>query len=180
MKRVHNSIKYILAALVSAILLSCTKNNGYYAVGAQRNAAAETPVIGAVLDSGILNSGLRKMQLNMSSLPYELYGADNQVTYVTASTNFTLFVNSDGTIPAGDYTYAAQSPNSPFTFGSGYLVVKQDSTNTNASLSYKIVNGKISISQNGSGYLVSLNINLSTGMTASEVYSGNLTYDDSK
>jgi hypothetical protein len=179
MKAVVNSIKFILAASVSAILISCTKNNGYYSVGTQPNATAETPVIGAILDSGMVNPGIRKMLLNLSSLPYELYGSDNQVTYVTASTNFKLYANSDGTVPAGDYTFAAQGQNSPFTFNSGNLIV-QDSTNANASLSYKIVNGKITIGRNGSGYMVSLNINLSTGLTASEVYTGNLTYDDSK
>lgn len=179
MKRVVNSINFLLAASVSALLVSCTKSNGFYSVGAQANSPAQTPVIGAIIDSGMVNIGIRKMQLNLSSLPFELYGADNQVTYVSASTNFGLFVNSDGTIPAGDYTYSATDQNSAFTFKSGNLMV-QDSTNANASQSYKIVSGKINISQNGSAFIVTLNINLSTGLTANQIYTGNLTYEDSK
>lgn len=179
MRPAFNSLKYILAASMAVTMLSCTKNNGFYSVGTQANSQAETPVIGAILDSGMVNTGIRKLELNLSSLPYELYGSDNQVTYVSASTNFDLFVNSDGTIPAGDYTYSATGQNAAFTFKPGNFMV-QDSTNANASLSYKIVNGKISISQNGSAYKVSLSINLSTGLTANEVYTGNLTYEDSK
>ena len=168
----------IFLSFVILIVASCSKNDkmGQPVV---KTPVSQTPVpvIGSILDSGTVSTGLRVMKMNLSTLPYTLYDTNENVSYVSASTSVELFVNQDALIPTGEYSFS--NSKSPFTFGAGVInmTVGGDSYSTQSD---KIVNGKITITQDGNKYAVSLDISLASGMTTSEIYSGVLGYSDSK
>jgi hypothetical protein len=169
-----------LLLLISFVILiaSCSKKDNIgQPVIKTPVSVTPVPVLGTILDSGMVSTGIRVMKMNLGTLPYTLYDSNENVSYVSASTSLELFVNQDALIPTGEYSFS--NSKSPFTFGSGAInmTVGGDSYSTQSD---KIVSGKITITQDGNKYAVSLEISLASGMTASQIYSGTLGYADSK
>lgn len=165
-------------SLMILILVSCSKKDDTFTQGiGQTYNPPPVATIGSIIDSGLLNTGVRVMKMDLSTLPFILYGSNDEVSYVSASTTAALYVNNDGSIPSGVYTFSDNISRVPFTFDTGFLMVASggDPLVTNPD---KIVSGKITVNNDGSKYQVSLEINLASGMTASEIFTGSLTYED--
>jgi hypothetical protein len=171
---------FTFISLMILILVSCSKKDDTLSPGiGQTYNPPPAAVIGSIIDSGLVNTDVRVMKMDLSTLPFTLYGVNEEVSYVSASTSAALYVNSDGSIPSGEYTFSEGNSRLPFTFSSAVLnaVAEGDPSVTNPD---KITGGTITVNQDGSKYHVSLEINLASGMTASEIFTGSLTYEDFK
>jgi hypothetical protein len=167
-------------SFAALILISCSKKDDtIQPVTKPPVTNTPVPVIGSIVDSGAVNTGLRVMRMDLSTLPFTLYDANENVSYVSASTSAALYVNQDGLIPTGQYSFSDSDSKSPFTFSAGILklAVGSDSYGTSSD---KITDGMITITQDGNKYAVSLEINLASGRTTSQIFSGALGYEDSK
>jgi hypothetical protein len=170
----------MLFGFVSVILFSCSKKDDTIqpVYKPPDNPGTLNP-IGTIVDSGLVASNTRIMKMELSTLPYTLYGSNEEVSYVSASTTVALYVNQDGLIPAGEYSFVSSDSKAPFTFTTGVLKLMAGS-DSNGATTDQIVDGKINITQDGDKYAVSLEINLASGKTASEIFTGSLAYADSK
>jgi hypothetical protein len=170
----------ILLSFVALIVISCSKKDDTTPpVSKPPVNNPSVAVIGSIVDSGAVVSGLRIMRMDLSSLPFTLYDANENVSYVSASTSAALYVNQDGLIPTGSYSFSGTDSKSPFTFSAGVLNLAVGS-DAIAKSSDKIVDGIITITQDGNKYAVSLDLNLASGRTTSQIFSGALGYEDSK
>jgi hypothetical protein len=129
--------------------------------------------IGAIVDTGAITTGIRYMETALYEQYLTLKGTADEVTHAMIEVKVAFYVNSDGHIPSGEYTFS--NSKTPFTFDSGSLIYSQ-LFNTKID---RIVGGTIAVSQIGKTYVLSLKVQLDSGMTASQVYQGSLAYTDS-
>jgi|WetSurMetagenome_2_1015567.scaffolds.fasta_scaffold90733_2 hypothetical protein len=167
-------------ALISLIISSCSKKDDtLQPVYTPPVGTGTANPIGTIVDSGLVDTNTRVMKMEISTMPYTFYGSNEEVSYVSASTSVSLYVNEDGLIPTGEYSLASPDSKAPFTFSSGVLNLISGG-DSNGSTTDQIVGGKINIVQDGDKYAVSFHINLASGKTTSEIFSGSLAYADSK
>lgn len=170
----------ILFGLVGLIILSCSKKDNLVNPVVVPTVTQSNPTaIGAILDSGVVNSSTRVMKMALNTQNFTLYGSNEEVSYAAAKVKIAFYVNNDGLIPSGDYTFSNSNAKTPFTFDSGVLIftIGSDSYNTSSD---QIVDGTVSVLQTGNNYVFALQISLASGLTASQSYSGEIAYADSK
>lgn len=170
----------LLFICISLIMISCSKKEDTLQPVVVPPVSQPSPKsIGAIVDSGIVNTGTRVMVMGLNTENFTLYGANEEVSYVPAKVKVAFYVNNDGLIPSGDYNYSNSPSKSPFTFDSGVLMltIGSDSFSTQSD---QIVDGVITVSQDGDKYVFSLQISLASGKTASQIFSGSIGYADSK
>jgi hypothetical protein len=160
--------------------ISCSKKDDTI------NPVVKTPVthpsptaIGAIVDSGTVSQGTRVMKMDLNPQYFTLYGSEDQVSYANAKVNVAFYVNNDGLIPSGEYSFSNSDGKTPFTFDSAALTYIPGS-NSQASTSDQVVDGTITVNQQGNIYVFSLQINLASGLTTSQIYSGVFDYADYK
>lgn len=135
--------------------------------------------IGAIVDSGDVSPGTRVMKMVLNPQYFTLYGSEEQVSYTVAKVTVAFYVNNDGLIPSGEYRFSNSDGKTPYTFDSATLSYIPGSS-SQASNTDQVVDGTINVNQQGSIYVFSLDINLASGMTTSQIYSGVFDYADSK
>jgi hypothetical protein len=169
----------LLITCVSLIMISCSKKEDTQQPAVPSVNQPSPISIGAIVDSGIVNTGTRAMVMDLNTENFILYGANEEVAYVPAKVRVAFYVNNDGLIPSGDYNYSNSYSKSPYTFDSGVLMlaVGSDSFTTQSD---QIVDGVITVRQDGNKYVFSLQITLASGMTASQSFSGSIVYADRK
>ena len=170
----------ILFGIVVFFMLSCSKKDNLMNPAVVPPVTQHNPTaIGAILDSGAVNANTRVMKMALNTENFTLYGSNEEVSYASAKVKIAFYVNNDGLIPSGDYNFSNSNSKTPFTFDSGVLLYAVGSDSYNSS-SDQIVNGTVSVSQNGNNYVFALQISLASGLTASQSYSGAIDYADSK
>jgi hypothetical protein len=170
----------ILVVIVALIMLSCSKKDNLVNPVVVPPVTQPNPTaIGAIVDSGVVNASTRVMKMALNTQNFTLYGSNEEVSYASAKVKIAFYVNNDGLIPSGDYNFSNSYAKTPFTFDSGVLLyaVGSDSYNTSSD---QIVDGTVSVSQNGNNYVFALQISLASGLTASQSYGGAINYADSK
>ena len=179
--KTHLSVKnFILFGIVGLFLLSCSKKDDLVNPVVVPPVTQPNPTsIGAILDSGVVNASTRVMKMALNTQNFTLYGSNEEVSYASAKVKIAFYVNNDGLIPSGDYNFSNSDAKTPFTFDSGVLLyaVGSDSYNTSSD---QIVDGTVSVTQNGNSYVFAMQISLASGLTASQSYSGAIDYADSK
>jgi len=178
--KTQKPVKFLaITCFIPLLFISCSKKDMTNPALVQPVTQPSAASIGAILDSGAVNSTTRVMKMALNTENFTLYGSNEEVSYAAAKVNVAFYVNNDGLIPSGDYNFSSSGSKIPFTFDSGVLLyaVGSDSYSTNSD---QIVDGTISVKQDGSKYVFSLQISLASGLTASQIYSGALDYEDSK
>jgi hypothetical protein len=180
MKTILSHKTFMLFAFASIIIVSCKKESDSI------NPVAKPPVtqpsvasIGSIVDVGTVNTDTRIMKIGFNSQNYTLYSPSEDVSYVSAKVNVAFYVNNDGLIPSGEYSFTNSDTKSPFTFDSGVFTLNYGS-DSYSTQSDQIVDGKIIVTQVGDKYQFSLQVNLASGMTSSQILNGSVDYADSK
>ena len=170
----------IIFTMVSLIMISCGKEtNSFLPASGIPDNQPVVATIGSVVDQGIINENTRIMSTDLTSQNFTLYGTDDELSYVTAQVKVAFYVNTDGLIPSGEYTFSSSDSKAPFTFDSGVLILANGSDSA-SSQPDQMVNGVIVVNQDGGKYVFELQIELASGMTFSQRYDGSLVYSDSK
>jgi hypothetical protein len=174
-------VKVLLSVcFITIIVISCSKKDDTINQVAVSQITHPSPTaIGAIVDSGTVSPGTRVMKMELNPQNFTLYGSGEQVSYALAKVNIAFYVNDDGLIPSGEYRFSDSDGKTPFTFDSAALSYIPGS-NSQISNTDQVVNGTINVNQQDGLYVFSLQINLASGMTASQIYSGVFDYADSK
>jgi hypothetical protein len=176
----HLLLKYFLSfCSITIIAISCSKKDDTISPVVVPQVSNPSPTaIGAIFDSGDVGPGTRVMKMELNPQNFTLYGSHDQVSDAAAKVNIAFYVNDDGLIPSGEYRYSDSEGKTPFTFDSASLSFIPGS-NSQASNTDQVVDGTINVNQQGSIYVFSLQINLASGMTTSQTYTGVFDYADS-
>ncbi len=168
----------VILAISSIALISCSKESSSLnpVTGTPVN-PPPVPIVGSIVDLGPTASNTRVMQLALNQQNFILYFPDESVSNAPAQFQVTLYANSDGLIPTGEYTFTNSGTKTPFTFDSGNLkfAVGSDSYSNQTD---PVVDGSIIVTQDGDKYVFALQVNLASGLTTSDIYSGSITYSD--
>jgi len=177
--KTHISAKFFfLFCFITMFAISCSKGDDPVNPVAVPHVSHPSPTaIGAIVDSGDVNPGTRVMKMNLNPQYFTLYGSNDQELDAVAKVNVAFYVNNDGLIPSGEYSYSDNDTKTPFTFDSAQLSYLQGN-NLQASTTDQVVDGKITVNQQGNIYEFSLTLNLASGMTTSHIYSGVFDYAD--
>jgi hypothetical protein len=167
----------IVFSLVMVATLSCSKNDSVMNSYPTPVTPSNSTTIGEITDSGAVSQGIRVMKMGLNSQNFTLYNTDHEVSNADARVKVAFYVNSDGSIPEGDYGFSDTESKTPFTFNSASLIYTPAGNSAN-SQSDQVVDGTINVKRQGYAYVFTLEINLSSGMTASSTYSGFLNYND--
>jgi hypothetical protein len=160
------------------LYISCSKEDDPVKKDVVPGVSQPSPTaIGAIVDSGDVNPGTRVMKMNLNPQYFTLYGFNDQELNAAAKVNVAFYVNNDGSIPSGEYSYSDNDTKTPFTFDSAQLSYLPGS-NSQASTTDQVVDGKITVNQQGNIYVFSLSLNLASGMTTSHIYTGVFDYAD--
>ena len=62
--------------------------------------------IGAIVDTGAVSPGIRYMETALYEQYLTLKGTDDEVTHAMIEVKVAFYVNSDGQIPSGEYTFS--------------------------------------------------------------------------
>ena len=163
---------------VPIVLISCSKKDDMSnpVTVPHVNQPATTP-IGSIVDSGAINVSTRVMKMKLNTQTITLYGSNDDVSYAPAKVTVVFYVNNDGIIPSGTYSYSSDAVKTPYTFDSAILNY-QTGSDVTSSVQDRIVDGAIDVNQQGDIYQFSLQISLASGLTASQIYSGPVDYAD--
>ena len=180
MKTILSHKAIMLLALASIIIVSCKKESDT-SVPVTKPPVNQPSVapIGSIVDNGSVNADTRIMKIGFNSQNYTLYSPNEDVSYVSAKVNVAFYVNNDGLIPSGEYSFSNSDSKSPFTFDSGVFALDFGG-NASGNQSDQIADGKIIVTQIGDKYQFSLDITLASGMTSSQILNGPVDYADSK
>jgi hypothetical protein len=174
--KTHISGKVILFfSFTSILIIACSKeDDNMYQVTIPSVKQQKLDEIGAIVDNGIVNPGTRFMETNLYEQYFTLKGTNEEVSHAMIETKVAFYVNSDEQIPSGEYSFSDSK--TPFTFDSGSLIYSQ-LFNTKID---QITGGTITVNKDGDKYILSFQIQLQSGMTATQIYEGSLVYKDSK
>jgi hypothetical protein len=177
--KTHISAKGFLSfCLFTTVVISCSKKDDTMdQVVVSRVSEPSPTAIGAIVDSGDVNPGTRVMKMNLNPQYFTLYGSNDQELNAAAKVNVAFYVNNDGLIPSGEYSFSDNDTKTPFTFDSAQLSFIAGSQ-TQVLTTDQVVDGKITVTQQGNIYEFSLSLNLASGMTTSHIYTGVFDYAD--
>jgi hypothetical protein len=177
--KTHLPVKLIFSfVFIMTIVISCSKKDDIIKPIIEAHVSQPSSTsIGEIADSGIVNPGTRVMKMNLNPQYFTLYGYNEQESNAKAKVNVAFYVNNDGQIPPGVYNFSSTDTKVPFTFDSAELAYLPDG-NSQTSTTDQVVDGTITVSQHGNNYVFSLSLNLASGMTTSQIYSGVFDYAD--
>ena len=180
MKTILSHKTFMLLAFASIIIVSCKKESdtSVPVVKPPVNKPAVAS-LGSIVDNGSVNADTRTMKIGFNSQNYTLYSPNEDVSYVSAKVNVAFYVNNDGLIPSGEYSFSNSDTKSPYTFDSGVFSLDYGS-DSYGNQSDQISDGKIIVTQVGDKYQFSMQITLASGMTSSQILNGSVDYADNK
>jgi hypothetical protein len=167
--------------IVTMLTVSCSKESSNLGSGLTPTPVAqlpETPLIGSMVDLGLINSNARAMFTTVNTQSFTVNTNDAVVGGTAAMINLTYYVSSDAQIPAGEYTFAASDSKSPFTFDSAFFGSAIDN-NGNDLTGQRIIDGSVVVTQNGSSYHFDIQGHLESGAMFAGSSDGTLSYKDS-
>jgi hypothetical protein len=165
----------MLLVFISLGIISCTKeSDSPTPVNVPSNDQSSNVLLGSLVDFGMVNGDTRMMKMVINPRNFNLYDSNGELSNTSAQFELSFYVNEDGIIPVGEYTYSSSDIKSPFTFDSGIFKV------ANNSQPDQVLDGSINVSRDGGNYVFSFQAALGSGMTFSETYHGSIQYSDSK
>ena len=165
----------MLFALATITLFSCSKESDSPFTGnVNSNEPTIAATIGSIVDFGQVNSNTRLMKADLSIQNYNLYGSEGDLSSAPAKVEVAFYVNEDGIIPPGEYTFKSSETKSPFTFDSGMFILDSEGNTYRTPIS----DGTILVSKEGDNYIFEMQAELESGMTFSKRYNGTMTYAD--
>jgi len=179
MKRLYYSPMLILIA--SFFVISCSKESALLGTNLIPATADQLPVgseIGSIVDLGLINTDTRVMQTILNVQNFLLNGSGyGDISDVSATLSLTYYVGADAQIPAGVYAFSNSDAKSPFTFDSA-IVVNAVDANGNLFVSEKIVDGSVTVTQDGGSYEFQFQGHLESGATFAGDTKGSVKYSD--
>jgi hypothetical protein len=165
--KTHYFVKdLVLYVFVSLSIISCTKESDTVSpVNIPSDKQATSALIGNLVDFGSVSADTRLMRL---------YDSVGEISQTSARIELSFYVNEDGSIPAGEYTYSSSVDKTPYTFDTGVFM------STSGTQSDQIVNGSIFVNRSAANYVFTFQAGLASGMTFSQRYDGSISYTDSK
>jgi hypothetical protein len=162
-------------AFAAITLFSCSKeSDSPFPGNVTSNEPASAATIGNIVDYGQVNSNTRLMRTDLSIQNYNLYGTDGELSSAPAKVEVAFYVNEDGLIPPGEYTFTSSETKSPFTFDSGTFILDSEGNTYKTPIS----DGMILVNKEGDNYVFEMQVGLESGMTFSKRYTGPMTYAD--
>jgi len=179
MKKLHYCTIFSLL-IVTMLTISCSKESSSLGSGLTPAPAVQIPdasTIGSIVDLGPINSEARAMLTIVNAQSFAVNANDAVVAGTSALINLTYYVSSDGQIPSGEYTFSDSK--GPFTFSSAFFGSAVDS-NGNLIPGERIVDGSVSVTQNGNSYHFDFQGHLESGAMFSGSSDGVLNYSDNE
>jgi len=177
--KTHLTHKLIHIVIIAAIILiSCSKKDDMMNPVVHPATPYTPTAIGAITDSGAVSPGVRVMKMDLNTQNFALYNSNEEVSFADAKVKVAFYVNSDGSIPPGSYSFSDSDSKTPFTFDSASLHFTPG-VNTSNSQSDQVADGTITVNRDGDVYVFSMQLNLASGMKTSQTYGGVLDYADS-
>jgi hypothetical protein len=172
-----NSLRkiFMLIFIASTVLISCSKESDPSQLGSGSVIGlTNTYYLGNVVDFGLINSDTRMMKMAISPQNFNLYDDMGELSRTSAHVELSFYVNEDGFIPSGEYSFVNTESKSAFTFDAGLLIPD------NGNLADPIVDGSVVVNRDGENYVFSIQADLASGLKFSESYRGSMLYADSK
>lgn len=180
MKTKFSSGILLLLASATIVLASCSKETFTpSASGVLPSYPTDQASTGNIVDYGLLTPDVRVMKTQINAQDFTLVGSDGAVSGTGSQISAAFYVNTDGSIPTGEYLFSDSPEKSPFTFDSG-AVLGMNTSDPYGVQTDQIVGGKITVQQNGNNYQFAVQVNLASGMAFDGTYNGRLDYADSK
>jgi hypothetical protein len=176
MKTILSQKVLIAVAVLSMAVVSCKKDS---LVVSNTNGSVNNANLpsGSIMDLGYVAPDAKEMTTALTTQNFTLVGDNLDLTGTGAEIIVAMYANSDGVIPEGSYVFSSASEKQPFTFDSGILKAPVDLNSTN-NTSFEITNGMITVSHSGtSEYIFNFQFDLSSGISFSGSFSGNMTYN---
>jgi hypothetical protein len=158
---------FLVMALGAISLVSCEKTN-------QPSASANMED-GIIQDKGLMNDSTRIMESVLTSQDYVLTNLYTNMPGSGALIKVKFFSNEDGKIPTGKYTCSNYSNKGSFTFSDATFQLPDNSDRQGV---FTIINGTVSVNQEGSRYMLEFDGELSNGETFLAYYTGVMNYSD--
>ena len=126
----------MMISVSSLLMVSCSKDSDSLTPApVVPDSPPIVSTLGTIVDAGPINPANTDTRvMNMVFVPksYALYSPDESVSYVTAQIQVAFYVNSDGLIPTGEYSFSGTGSKTPFTFDSGQFMLLPGSDATTA------------------------------------------------
>lgn len=176
MKKLHFlQMYFLLIAMIFAV--SCSKETDKLLPGGGSNGGQLSTEIGNIVDHGVIHSNIRKFETNFKTQNFALSAPYDDISATLANVNLLFFVDEDGHIPPGDYTYSNTGVIAPFTFGSSVLIEFDDGEDLSM-VSENLIVGSVSVSKQGDIYSFKFNLQFESGKTFSGTSEGLMNYYD--
>jgi len=176
MKKIHFlQMFFLLIALIFAV--SCSKESGNLLSGDRSPDDQLTSEIGNIVDHGVLHSNIRKFETNFKTQDFALSIPYDDISATLANVSVFFFVDEDGHIPAGEYTYSNSGELAPFTFGSSVLIEFHDGDDFSV-VSENLTAGLVNVDKQGDIYSFKFNLQFASGKTFSGTSQGLMNYFD--
>lgn len=165
----------MLFAIASILLLSCSKESDTILPGGTPS-GDEIPgaTIGNIVDLGAVGENVRHMRTDLIPQDFFLYNSDGELSQAIAKVQLSFYVNDDGFIPSGEYSFSTSDEKAPFTFDSGILTLDANGN----SIDNQIVKGLIFVNHDAGNYVFDLQVEIESGMSLAKRYNGPMVYAD--
>jgi len=176
MKKIHFlQMFFLLIALIFAV--SCSKESGNLLSGGGSPDDQLTSEIGNIVDHGVIHSNIRKFETNFKTQDFELSAPYDDISGTLANVSVFFFVDEDGHIPVGEYTYSNTGEIAPFRFDSSVLIEFQDDDDL-STVSERLISGLVKVDKQGDIYSFKFNLQFESGKTFSGSSEGLMNYYD--
>ncbi len=168
---------FLLMAAVSVLLLtpSCSEENDDFLTPGPP--LPENELIGQIVDFGPVTDFARHMTLTLF-IQGEVNDSNSGLSVgKVKEISLDVFVNEDGFIPDGIYSFSATDTKELFTFVNGTAMVELDGA-MGEIVPFLLSDGILELYRSGDDYILSLEFILESGQSVSVSASGGMTYED--
>lgn len=176
--RTKVSTRFLIVLATAALLVaSCTKDQPSPAV--KPNGTTDPSVyglVGSIVDMGDMNSNSRLMEMTLNyqqdvydSVSGNILGKGNSIV-------IKFYVNEDGRVPSGSYSFSNSDPKVPFTFASAVISL---TNSAGAQVYEEAIDGQVVVNNSNNQYDVNYTFNLYGGVVVNGRAIGSLSYMDS-
>jgi len=161
----------MIAAFAAIIMSSCTHKYDNPSAGVDLSANETPQAIGTIHDYGTVNEDIRAMKTAFLSTGSLVVAGTETEVESSEHVEVSFYVNDDGFIPSGIYSYVSSDFKSAFTFDSGIAI-------GTAAPAEEISGGTISVSFSNGHYSFVFNCDLTSGKSLYGSCNGSMEYAD--
>lgn len=177
MKTILSPKYFLMVAAISLIVASCKKESVTYPAVVVNDPSAIATPFAVIQDYPATDTLPHLMLATIQHQSVVLSNGSSENNAADAVISFSFYANSDGTLPAGTYTFSNSDTPAPFTFTQGMLKSANITGGTNE-LNIAITGGSVYVSHNSSIYQISFVCDLATGDQLNGVYNGSADFLD--